>query len=82
MHLYLGNNPRALCLVTGSHEQRIGKPRRALVFRASEGNPSQAVVEFLPKDEVDLNNMVRLTSRAVNGCLGLISVDNGLYYHH
>jgi synaptojanin len=77
MHLYLGNNPRVLYLVTGSHDERLGRPSRALVFRASETNPSQAVVEFLPKDEVDLNNIVRLTSNAVNGCLGLISVDNG-----
>jgi synaptojanin len=77
MHLYLGSNPRVLYLVTGSHDERPGKPHRALVFRASEDNPSQAIVEFLPKNEVDLNNLVRLTSKAVNGCLGLISVDNG-----
>ena len=64
-----------LYLVTGSHDDRPGRPQRALVFRAGE-NASQAVVEFLPKDQVSLINAVLLTSRVVKGCLGLISVDN------
>jgi len=76
MHLYLGNHPRVLYLVTGSHDDRLGRPQRALVFCAGE-NASQAVVEFLPKDQVSLINAVLLTSRVVKGCLGLISVDNG-----
>lgn len=77
MHLYLGNHPRVLYLVTGSHDDRLGRPQRALVFRAGE-NASQAVVEFLPRDQVSLINAVLLTSRVVKGCLGLISVDNGM----
>lgn len=83
MHLYLSSNPRTIFLVTSSQEELLGRPRRALVFRAPEreNNPayssSQAVVEFLPKDEVNLTNVVRLTSRIVKGCLGLISIDNG-----
>jgi hypothetical protein len=77
MYLYLGNNPRVLYLVTSSHDDRLGRPRRALVFRAGEAG-SQAVVEFLPKNEIDLTNVVRLTSRVVKGCLGLISIENGM----
>jgi hypothetical protein len=80
MHLYLGNNPRVLYLVTSSHDQRLGRPRRALVFRAAEGNPTQAVVEFLPKDEVNLSNVVKLTNRIVKGCIGLIAIDNGAQF--
>lgn len=84
MHLYLRENPRALILVTSSEDQRQGCPRRALVFRAAEGSRSaQAIVEFVPKDEVDLSGVVRLTSRAVKGCLGLIQiVQNGKNPHH
>jgi hypothetical protein len=77
MHLYVGHNPRVLYLATSSHDQKLGRPRRTLVFRAAEGNPTQVVVEFLPKDEVYLRDVVRLSSRVVKGCLGLISVDNG-----
>jgi hypothetical protein len=54
MHLYLGENPRTLYLVTSSQEENNGRPRRALVFRAAEDNPYQAIVEFLPKDQVNL----------------------------
>ncbi|OBZ76240.1 Inositol-1,4,5-trisphosphate 5-phosphatase 1 [Grifola frondosa] len=79
MYLYLNENPRALYLVTNSQDERQGRPRRALVFRAAEGNTSQAVVEFLPKDEVDLSNAVKLTSRIVKGCLGLISIANDIF---
>lgn len=76
MYLYLGNNPRVLYLVTSSHDSRLGRPQRALVFRAGEAN-SQAVVEFLRKDEIDLAKVIRLTSRVVKGCLGLISIEDG-----
>ncbi|THH19911.1 hypothetical protein EW146_g1364 [Bondarzewia mesenterica] len=79
MHLYLKENPRTLLLVISSQEESHGSPRRALVFRAAEINPSQAVVEFLSKDEVDLSNAVRLTSRVVKGCLGLISVGRDMF---
>ena len=77
MHLYLGDNPRTLYLVTSSQEEGQGRPRRALVFRAAEGKYSQAIVEFLPKDEVDLSHAVLLTKRVVKGCLGLISISGG-----
>lgn len=77
MYLYLGNNPRVLYLVTSSHDDKLGRPPRSLVFRAGNAN-SQAVVEFLRKDEIDLANVVRLTSRVVKGCLGLISIEDGL----
>ncbi|KAL1680770.1 SacI homology domain-containing protein [Schizophyllum commune] len=79
MHLYLTNNPRTLLLVTASQEEIIGRPRRALVFRAKPDDPTQAIVEFLPKDQVDLSNAVRLTTRGVKGCLGLISIENDLF---
>ena len=46
------------------------------MFRAGEAN-SQAVVEFLRKDEIDLAKVIRLTSRVVKGCLGLISIEDG-----
>jgi hypothetical protein len=78
MHLYLSHNPRTLYLVTGSHDERKGRPQRALVFRTAEANPVQVIVDFLPKDEVNLTNAVRLTSRVIKGCLGLISVENGM----
>lgn len=79
MYLYLGNNPRTLYLVTSSHDERLGRPSRALVFRVGEGQ-SKAIVEFLHKDQVDLQNLVKLTTRVVKGCLGLISVENGLSF--
>lgn len=79
MHLYLGENPRTIYLVTSSQEETDGRPRRALVFRAAEENPGQAIVEFLPKDQVNLVNSVRLTSRVVKGCLGLIHVNDGAF---
>ncbi|KAF8897747.1 inositol polyphosphate phosphatase [Infundibulicybe gibba] len=78
MHLYLANNPRVLYLITSSRDEDTGRPRRALVFRPGDGT-SQARVEFLPKDDVDLANLVRLTSRIVKGCLGLIGVDNDIF---
>ena len=77
MHLYLRENPRTLYLVTSSQEESNGRPRRALVFRAAEDTPYQAVVEFLHKDQINLSNSVRLTSRVVKGCLGLICVTDG-----
>ncbi|KDQ64344.1 hypothetical protein JAAARDRAFT_27972 [Jaapia argillacea MUCL 33604] len=79
MHLYLGENPRTLYLVTSAHEERSGRPRRVLVFRCAEGNAAQAVVEFLQKDDVDFSNTVRLTSRVVKGCLGLVSVSDEMF---
>ena len=77
MYLFLSENPRTLYLVTSSQDERRGCPSRALVFRAAPDSSSQAVVEFLPKKEVDLSNAVKLTSRIVKGCLGLISIANG-----
>lgn len=78
MYLYLGSNPRVLYLVTSSHDDKLGRPRRGLVFRAGE-NQSQAIVKFLPKEQIDLTNAVLLSTRVVKGCLGLISIDNGTY---
>lgn len=77
MHLFLGENPRTLYLVTSWQEEQQGHPGRVLVFRGVEANPSQAIVEFLPKDEVDLSNAVKLSNRTIKGCLGLISISNG-----
>ncbi|KAI0321997.1 SacI homology domain-containing protein [Amylostereum chailletii] len=79
MHLYLRENPRTLYLVTSSQEELQGRPSRALVVRAAEHDPSRAVVEFLLKDEVDLVNAIRLTSRVVKGCMGLISVNDDMF---
>jgi hypothetical protein len=83
MHLYLRDTPqRALILVTSfDDESRLKRPRRALVFRAAEGTKanSQAVVEFLRKEDVDFNGAIRLTQYEVMGCLGLISVGGGAY---
>ncbi|KAJ3775474.1 inositol polyphosphate phosphatase [Lentinula raphanica] len=78
MYLYLASNPRTLILATSPSEERTGKPRRALIVRAGV-NSTQAVVEFLPKDEVDLSSAVRLTQRGIKGCLGMISVENDLF---
>jgi hypothetical protein len=76
MYLYLGNNPRSLYLVTSSHDERLGRPKRALVFRLGEGQ-AKAIVEFLHHDQINTSDFVKLTSRVVKGCIGLISVDNG-----
>jgi hypothetical protein len=78
MHLYLRETPRALLLVTTPEDERLGSPSRGLVFQASEKRTSgQAIVEFLPKAEIDLDGVVRLTNRSVHGCLGLLNVANG-----
>jgi len=77
MHLYLGDNPRTLYLATSHHDEKLGRPQRVLVFRIAPSNPSQAVVEFLHKDQVDLSSAVLLTSRVIKGCMGLINVGGG-----
>ena len=77
MHLFLGENPRALYLITGHQDEVQGRPSRALVFRAAEGKSSQAIVEFLPKSEVDITGLVKLSNRIIKGCLGLISFGGG-----
>uniref|UniRef100_A0A8H8CK11 phosphoinositide 5-phosphatase n=1 Tax=Psilocybe cubensis TaxID=181762 RepID=A0A8H8CK11_PSICU len=79
MYLYLAAAPRALYLVTSSHDERLGRPRRALVFRSAGEGQSKAIVEFLHKDQVDISNLVRLTARVVKGCLGLISVEKDIF---
>ncbi|KAG8690428.1 inositol polyphosphate 5-phosphatase [Ceratobasidium sp. 423] len=83
MHLYLRDVPkRTLILVTSSDDEtRLNRPRRALVFRAVDGAKanSQAVVEFLRKEDVDLIGAIRLTQYEVMGCLGLISVGGELF---
>jgi hypothetical protein len=77
MHLLAGDGPRTLYLVTTSQEERSGRPPRVLLFRQAENVPNQIVVEFLSKDEVNLSQTVRLTSKPVHGCLGLISIQGG-----
>ncbi|TDL29681.1 DNase I-like protein, partial [Rickenella mellea] len=82
MHLYLkeaGDDPRTLFLVTQTEDELAGYPSRALVFRAVEGSSSQTIVEFLPKDQVDLSGAVRLTSRRVKGCMGLINIGDDIF---
>lgn len=80
MHLYLTESPtRTLYLATSSQEEIQGRPSRVLVFRAAEGKASQAVVEFLPKSEVDLTNAIKLSNRVIKGCLGLISVAGDIF---
>ncbi|TFL05727.1 DNase I-like protein [Pterulicium gracile] len=80
MHLYLATNPRILYLVTSHQDNDAADvPHRALVFRAGQGYSNQAVVEFLPRREVDLTNAIRLTNRVVKGCLGLVSVENDIF---
>lgn len=82
MHLYLHDSPvRTLILSTSSEDERQGCPPRALVFRVGQfKSSSQAIVEFVPKDEVDFAGVVRLTARPVHGVLGLINIANGAYY--
>ncbi|KAG8985219.1 inositol polyphosphate 5-phosphatase, partial [Tulasnella sp. 427] len=52
-------------------------PPRALVFRPGKG--SQAVVEFLRKSDVDREGLMKLSSRPVEGCLGLINVEGDIF---
>lgn len=74
MYLYLGGSqPGSRVLYLVAAEQH-----RVLAFRQSETNPAQAVVEFLPQAEVNLHNVIRLTTRVVKGCLGLISIERGV----
>ncbi|KAF9780045.1 inositol polyphosphate phosphatase [Thelephora terrestris] len=79
MHLYLGENPRTLYLATSQQDEKLGRPQRVLVFRVSPSNPSQAVVEFLHKDQADLSSAVLITNRAVKGCMGIISVGREIF---
>ena len=79
MHLYRRDTPRSLILSTTSDEESQGLPSRCLIIRIPEANTVQAVVEFLPKDLVDFANTVRLNSRNVLGCLGLINIANGAH---
>ena len=69
-HLYLRESPRSLLLVTSSDDERRGAPRRGLIFRVTDGSDKQVVVEFLPKDEISLVGVTKLTNRPVVGCLG------------
>ena len=82
MHLYLHDSPvRTLILSTSSEDERQGCPRRVLIFRVGQSkSSSQAIVEFVPKEEVDFAGVVRLTARPVHGVLGLINIANGAYY--
>ncbi|KAJ7178924.1 inositol polyphosphate phosphatase [Mycena filopes] len=73
MFLYLGSQPSRVLYLAAPDQRRV------LAFRQSESNPSQAVVEFLPQNEVNLTNVIRLTSRVVKGCLGLISIERDLF---
>lgn len=78
MQLYLRDDPRALILVTSPEEERLGAPAKGLLFKSGQARGGgQAVVEFLAKEEIDLEGVVRLTSRAVHGCLGLLNIGNG-----
>ena len=77
MHVYLGDNPRTIYLATSQHDEKLGRPHRVLVFRIAPSNPSQAVVEFLHKDQVDLSSAVLIPNRAIKGCMGLINVGAG-----
>ncbi|KAI0089103.1 inositol polyphosphate phosphatase [Irpex rosettiformis] len=79
MHLFLGESPRALYLVTSTQDETRGRPGKVLVFRVAEGKSSQAVVEFLPKSEVDVTGLVKLSNRVVKGCLGLISFGGDIF---
>ncbi|KAI0700745.1 inositol polyphosphate phosphatase [Cytidiella melzeri] len=79
MHLYLAESPRTLYLVTSTQDEKRGQPSRALVFRTAEGKPSQAVVEFLPRHEVDLSNAAKVTNRIIKGSLGLISIAGDIF---
>jgi hypothetical protein len=81
MHLYLREDPRALILVALPNDERLGYSSRVLVFKPPETKTSgQAVVEFLHKNEIDLDDVVRLTNRSVHGCLGLLNIGSGMKY--
>ncbi|PCH41458.1 inositol polyphosphate phosphatase [Wolfiporia cocos MD-104 SS10] len=79
MHLYVTEHPRRLYLVTSSYEIQNGRPSRALVFQAAEDSSSQVLVHFLPKDHVDLESAVKVTTKNVSGTLGLVSIANDIF---
>ena len=85
MYLFLKDDyrsPRTLILCTSTDDERSGTPSRALVFRTAETDSTKVTVEFLHLRDVDLNSAVRLTTRRVKGCLGLINVGEGLSLNH
>lgn len=79
MHLYLKDDhrQRTIILCTSPEDESTGTPSRALVFRTMEGDTSKVMVEFLPRKELDLSIAVRLTTRKIKGCLGLINIGDG-----
>lgn len=80
MHLYLRSVPRSLYLITDSQDARAGRPSRALAFRAGD-TATKVIVEFISNGQLDMHNLAKLSSsRNIMGCLGLISIENGLWY--
>ena len=79
MHLYLkdDNHQRTLILCTSPEDEAMGTPGRALVFRTMDNDISKVMVEFLPRKEFDFSTAVRLTTRKIKGCLGLINIGDG-----
>ena len=79
MHLYLkdDNLQRTLILCTSPEDEQSGTPSRALVFRTTESDISKVTVEFLHRHEINLDSAVRLTTKRVKGCLGLICIEKG-----
>ncbi|KAF5363510.1 hypothetical protein D9756_000348 [Leucocoprinus leucothites] len=78
MHLYLSSSPRTLYLITDEKDELLGRPHRALRFRAGR-EKSQAIVALLPTREVNLSSLIKLTNRTVKGCLGLINVEKEIF---
>ncbi|PVF99952.1 DNase I-like protein [Serendipita vermifera] len=81
MHLYVREQPeRTLVLTTSSDDERRGCPRRAMIFRASGPKvSSQATVEFVPKEQVEFGDLIRLSARQIQGCLGLINIEHEIF---
>lgn len=81
MHLYLSTSPRTLYLITDEKGDLLGRPHRTLRFRVGQDR-SQAIVAFLPTRKIDQSSLVKLTNRTIKGCLGLINVENGVYWQN
>ncbi|KAH8830391.1 SacI homology domain-containing protein [Flagelloscypha sp. PMI_526] len=79
MHLWFNTFPRALYLATSPQDEALGAPPRVLVFRTASHAPRQAIVEYLPKHQVNFQSLGKLSTRVIKGCLGLISVDNDIF---
>lgn len=72
MKILVKQNPRKIALVSKTH---------VLTFRnvKTKNGDKRCVIEFLPREEVDLKEYRKLSDRDIHGFLGLIEVEGDTY---